>query len=832
MNNKSRLPQHIIPSNYNLKIEPSIDMNSYVGSVKIKALVQKPTKEITIHSKNLTIKSATICIESQCLLPKVRENKELEIITLENQKEISGEIEIHIEFFGTITEDLNGIYKSKYEYKEKTDYIITTQCEAPYARKIFPCFDEPDKKATFDVELLIEKSLKAVSNMQPLSEKIEGSKKRVLFKPTPKMSTYLLYLGVGDFEFSESTYRDIKIRIVTTPGKGKNTSFAMEHTKKYLEYFEDYSEIPYPLEKLDLIAVPDFAAGAMENWGAITFREILLLVDENTSTAVKKRAAEVIAHELWHQWSGNLVTMKWWNDLWLNESFATYMAYKAVAHHNPDWKIWEEYLSGELSTGLFKDSLKSTHSIEVEVKSPKEIEEIFDEISYAKGGCVLRMLEAYMGEEQFRIGVSNYLKEYSYKNAQASDLWDELSKVDKNKKVKELMKYWVSQPGHPLIKVEKKDNELKLSQSRYNNQTTQVWPIPISICTEDICHYKLFDKKENIYDIKESSIKLNHKQLGFYRTKYSKELLLNLAYLIKQKKLDEADRWGAQNDMWALCNTGDESVENYLSFIENYKEETSFIILSEIYSAIKKLDRIYFYEPWWNKTFKKITGILLPTYKSHLKKLGWDKKKDENPQNPLMRNICIGFCGFAGDKETIEEAKNRYDKDKIDLDIANSVYYLVAKEGNEIDFKEMLHRYEKETDTEKKIKLLSALYQFTKTDLLESALDLALTDKVRIQNLRYIFSSALINPASQKVMLNWSKNNWQKLEKHKESHYIFQDFLNTIIISNTNKESKYKIEELLNKNKIQYERTKASAFEIMEQNIHFIEKNKDFLKNY
>ena len=550
----TRLSKDITPSNYSTVIEPSKDMSSYEGKVTIKANVLKQTKSIILHSKNHNIKTATICMGTQCLLPKLIIEEKSETIILENQKNIQGDIEIHIEFTGKITDDLAGIYRSTYEHKGRKEYLITTQCEAPYARRIFPCFDEPGKKATFDISVVIEKHLEAISNMSIKSEQIEKSKKTVQFKTTPKMSTYLFYLGIGDFEFAEDKYKDTIIRVVTTPGKTKNAKFALEHAKKYLEYFENYSEIHYPLEKLDLIAVPDFTVAGMENWGAITFRELILLIDEEKSSISRKRiAAEVISHELWHQWSGDLVTMEWWNDLWLNESFANYMAFKAVTHYNPEWKMWDDYLSGDLALGLFKDSLRNTHPIEVAVNSPEEIDELFDEISYQKGGSVLRMLDNYMGEESFRIGVSNYLKKYSYSNATASDLWNCLDEVSKNKKIKELMKIWISQPGYPLVSIEKVKTGIKMSQERCNKSTDQTWPIPISICTEEICHNILLEKKNEIYPIKENYIKANHEQLGFYRTKYSKDLLNNLGSMVKEKKLADQDRWGVHNDLWALC---------------------------------------------------------------------------------------------------------------------------------------------------------------------------------------------------------------------------------------------------------------------------------------
>lgn len=827
-----RLQEFVNPENYKITIEPSKDMNSYQGVVQIKAKITKPTKDIILHSKDLTIRSTTICLGNQCLLPKLKEDKDNESIKLENNKEITGEIEIHIEFNGKIEGNLIGLYKSKYEHNGKDNYLLTTQCEAPYARKIFPCFDEPNKKATFDLTVTIEKNLVAISNMPSDSEKIDGEKKKITFKTSPKMSSYLFYLGIGNFEFKESKYRDVKIRIVTTPGKSKNTSFAMEHTKRYLEYFEKYSGINYPLEKLDMIAIPDFAAGAMENWGAITFREILLLVDEGkTSVAIKKRAAEVIAHELWHQWSGNLVTMDWWNDLWLNESFATYMAYKAVADYKPEWKVWNDYVSGELATGLFKDSLKTTHPIEVEINNPDEIEEVFDEISYDKGGCVLRMLENYIGEEFFRQGVSHYLKKYSYSNSKASNLWEAIAEVSKNNKIKSIMKSWISEPGHPLISIEKTINGTKISQKRLNKETSQSWLVPLSILVNKEVRKYLLEKKEEIYKLKDD-IKVNYEHFGFYRTKYSKDLLANLGKMIKNKQLNDFDRLGAENDLWALCNISEETVENYLRFMENYLEETDYTILSEILGSIKKLDRIYYYEPWWPKTKEKITKKFLPLYKKQLQKLTWNKMNGESFEDSLMRNLAINYCGFANDSETINEAKRRFDSKEFDLDIANAIYTIISINGNKKDFDNFLSRYNKEKDVESQLKLLSALYRFRDEKLLINALDLALTDKVRMQNLIYVFGESQTNPTSQKVLFNWVKKNWLKLEKYSESHYTFKAFINSLVISQVNSDFGKEIRKFFKDNKVKYEMTQNNAFEAFEQNLKFIEKNREFLKNY
>ncbi len=831
MKKQEKLSENILPENYKINIKPDLEKFTYAGSVEIKASVKKPSNEIILHAKALKIKNATVCVGTQCLLPKIKLNEKAEQITLTTDNKISPQnIEIHIEFTGEITENLVGLYRSKYEHDGKTKYLATTQCEAPYARRIFPCFDEPDKKATFDLSVEMSGKLGAISNMPTKSETTNGNKKIIQFKTTPKMPTYLFYLGIGEFESIEDSYNKIKIRVITTPGKSQRGKFALEHTKKYLEYFERYSEIPYPLEKLDLIAIPDFQSGAMENWGAITFRELVLLVDEEKSSAkIKKRVAEIIAHELWHQWSGNLVTMKWWNDLWLNESFANYMAYKAVDHFSPEWKTWEEYVSSELSRGLFKDTLKTTHPIEVKVSSPEEIEEIFDDISYAKGGSVLRMLEAFVGEEQFRLGVSAYLKKHQYGNAEAHDLWQAIAQTSNNESIKHIMKSWISNPGYPLLEVKQNKNGITLTQKRCNKKTNQIWPIPLSIATEDMCYNKLLEKKSENYEINSQCIKLNHEQYGFYRTKYPETILKNLIQKVKENKFSAIDKYGLQDDLWALSIIGEQTLKSYFSMLNAYSNEKSFIILADISNNLRKLERLYGEESWWPQSKKKIMQIILPTYKKLLEEIGWSPQKNEGTETTMLRSLAISFCGFADDKNTITEAQALYAKNEITANIADAVYYIVARNGSEIEFKEMLRRYENEKDLELKIKLLVGLGQFRQEKIIKETLNLAMTERVRTQDLRYVFQSVSANPNLKNVMQEWFENNFQKIKKYEESHYIFEDILNALILTQTNKSKLENIAKFLQKEKVEYARTKANAFEIANTNINFINKNKKFL---
>ncbi|MEK6866160.1 MAG: M1 family metallopeptidase, partial [Thermoproteota archaeon] len=336
-------------------------------------------------------------------------------------------------------------------------YLATSQFEAADARRAFPCWDEPKAKATFDISIIAENKFTAISNMPVTSKKRMKNKTLYKFAKTPIMSTYLIYLGVGEFEYLTSKIGKIQVRVITTKGNKSKGKYSLELGKKLLSSYEKYFGIKYPLPKLDLIAIPDFASGAMENWGAITFRETILLYDPKTSsTRTKQYIAEVISHEIAHQWFGNLVTMKWWNDLWLNESFATFMATKFVDKFYPEWDLWNQFVEDAMNTAMGLDSLKNTHPIDVKVNSTSEIREIFDAISYDKGGCVLRMLEHYVGESNFQKGLKQYLADFKYKNAEGQDLWDAIGKISKMP-VRAMVLTWLKQPGFPVVEIEKQD---------------------------------------------------------------------------------------------------------------------------------------------------------------------------------------------------------------------------------------------------------------------------------------------------------------------------------------------------------------------------------------
>ncbi|MFA4853678.1 MAG: M1 family metallopeptidase, partial [Bacteroidales bacterium] len=498
-NKKSvRLEGHISPICYNLTISPDILSSTFSGKEIIKIKVNKGVNQITLHSKDIDIETAKhITYNTQQFAYKISYNTKAETATLffKNKIEI-GQGKLSIIFSGIINDSLRGFYKSKYILNGEQKYIATTQFEATDARRAFPCFDEPAHKAVFEVSLVIPKNHTAISNTFPINIKEHSAGYKIVsFAPTPRMSTYLLAFIVGEFEYVEGWARGAKatigsmspnkfsgprmredevpdhenlsadseptlVRVFTTLGKKHQAKFALEVAIKSLEFYNEYFDIPYPLPTLDLIAIPDFESAGMENWGAVTFRETAILVDEeNTSLSNKQWVAIVIAHELAHQWFGNLVTMHWWTDLWLNEGFASYMENFCVDKMFPDWHIWDLYLADRYALALRLDSLSNSHPIEIKVNHPNEINEIFDMVSYAKGAAMIRQLAKYIGHDKFREGLHHYLKKHSYKNTNTIDLWNAFEKIparrqgESKKPVNKMMSLWTKETGYPLVTV-------------------------------------------------------------------------------------------------------------------------------------------------------------------------------------------------------------------------------------------------------------------------------------------------------------------------------------------------------------------------------------------
>src|SRR3989344_7450277 len=412
---KVRLAPYVKPERYRLSLKPDLDAFVFEGEETIMLTLEKKVKEITLHSKDLEIESAVIVQNKKSFsATSITYNEKAETATFVFPKSLEvGKAKLSLVFRGVLNDKMHGFYRSRYEVAGREYHLATTQFEATDARRAFPCFDEPAAKAVFDIQLIVPNKSTAISNTMPTAIREPSPGYQVVeVSPSPKMSTYLVAFIVGDLEYIEKkTEEGVLVRVFTTPGKKHQAEFALDCAVKSLSFFTKYFDIPYPMPVLDMVAIPDFASGAMENWGAVTYREEALLIDhENSSAAAKQWVAVVVAHELSHQWFGNLVTMEWWTHLWLNEGFASYIEYLAVDHIFPDWEMWTEFVSSDLGNALSLDSLKHTHPIEVPVHHPDEISEIFDAVSYSKGASVIRMLAEYIGEKDFRDGLRHYLR--------------------------------------------------------------------------------------------------------------------------------------------------------------------------------------------------------------------------------------------------------------------------------------------------------------------------------------------------------------------------------------------------------------------------------------
>jgi len=757
--------------NYDIQFEP-IFTNFIFNGIEIITLTTTPTDSFTLNAAELEINNCYLIHKGKTIKAKPSLNIKKETLNIKASKKVSGKVKICIEFKGALNDRLHGFYRSKYkDGTGKTKHLATTQFEAADARRAFPCWDEPAVKATFDVSLLVEKHMTAISNMPEKSKNNVNSKILVIFERTPIMSTYLLYLGVGEFEFLQDKLRNITIRVITTKGNKKKAKLSLDLTKKFLSEYEKYFGIKYPLPKLDMLAIPDFAAGAMENWGAITFRETILLYDTKTSsTRTKQYIAEVISHEIAHQWFGNLVTMKWWNDLWLNESFATFMATKIVDKFYPEWDLWDQFLDDAMNTAMSLDSLKTSHPIDVNVNHPSEIRSIFDSISYDKGGCILRMLEHFVGKKNFQNGLKKYLIKHQYSNAEGSDLWNAIGQVSKQP-IDKMMKTWINQVGFPLISVTRKNSKLTLKQSRFLLEETKsskkgVWSIPVIIEEGNDRTKKLMTKQSDQLKLKnqERNFILNPGRTGFYRVAYDYNTLENLSLLIDEKIIDYIDRWSIQNDYFAQTVSGKQKVQDYLDFSSAYYDEDNYISSLSLAHNLYSLYTLSHKEKFSNE-LKQYAANFLGTI---VDRLGWDKKKDEPHTDSLLRSFALVGLGKLGDMDISSEAEKRFKKflknpHSLSADLQEVVFSLVAWNGNEATHKKFISLFRKANSQEEKLRFLAGMCSFKQKKLLLKTLQFTLGPDVRSQNIQLPIMRITSNIYGKDFMWSWLKNNWKKI---------------------------------------------------------------------
>ena len=674
----------------------------------------------------------------------------------------SGAARVDIEFDGKVVDGaLVGLYKSRFD----GGYVLTTQFEATQARRLFPCVDHPAFKAVFNAEFTVDEGLGVIFNTPIEKEsKVSGGKKLFRFKPTPKMSTYLLYLGVGKFTEVDRKEGKLLVTIALPEEKKESGTYALDHAGKTVEFFEKYFDVPYPLPKLHLISVPDTSFGGMENWGAIVFQEISLLVDEGMSALGKKRVMEVIAHEIAHQWFGDLVTMKWWNDIWLNESFATFMSYKAVHALHPEWEVWSDFHSDNMTRAFLWDALKSTHPIEANVVKPDEINEAFDAISYEKGGSVLRMVENYVGEDKFRRGVSAYLKKFQYGNAMGADLWKEIEKVA-NVPVPRIMDKWIKKDGYPIITARLKGGSLILEQKRFmldGKGGSDPWPIPITLRVNGKEKRVLMEGQSLTIDVgpRVDEVIINLGRTGYYRVNYGEELMALLAK--KFKDLPEPDRWGMVQDLYAFVLSGETTIDEYLKMVERADGETSRLVVGELVGEIMTLSAVFPGNEKVRSTFHKF-------FASQMDRIGRVPRPGE-PENMkgLRERLSVGMVFMDGNyARTLAKEFERYGSSPPEL--RGSICMAFARCGGKEEHEELARRFmAAPTETESQ-DMAEGIMSFSQTDLLKKSLDMAFTSSTGIGKGMTLFQSAIgiatITKDGRDVMWPWFAKNLDNFVK-------------------------------------------------------------------
>lgn len=834
MNKSHRLPVHIKPERYEIMLKPDLEKFIFTGEETIDLVLNKPAKEITLHSAELEILSADFIHQNKTThTGKVKYNEKSETaILIFPQILQKGKGKLKLKFKGILNDKMRGFYRSKYIHEGKEKHLATTQFESTDARRSFPCFDEPSHKAVFDITLMIPKGLKAISNTIESEVLEHESGYQILkFAPTPKMSTYLLAFIVGDFEYIEGKTRDgTLVRVFTTPGKKQEAQFSLDVAIKCLEFYNNYFGIDYPLPVLDMIAIPDFAAGAMENWGAVTYRESTILIDaEKSSSANKQWVALVIAHELAHQWFGNLVTMKWWTHLWLNEGFASFIEYLAIDHIFPQWNIWDQFVSTDLADAFSLDSLANTHPIEVEVGHPAEISEIFDRVSYSKGASVLRMLWKYLGEKDFQKGLQFYLRKYAYGNAETQDLWDCLEKVSK-KPVGKIMKNWTQKAGHPLIRVQGTEysRQLKLTQSRFfsspifrkKSKDKTVWSIPIRIMNYEL---GIMDKKS--ITIPNEGGKLNLGEVSLVRVDYPHEYLKGLEKNIN--KLSPVDRLGLVRDSFDLAQSGNSPTTLALELALSYLDEDNYTVWSQLTGHLSQIDSLLSNEEYYDE-FKKYGRMI---YKSVAEKMGWEKKRGEKHTDSLLRSMVLYKLGSFGDEETIKKAQEMFGK-TIDPDLRGVVYNLVAENGGQKEWNALVKMYKDEGNQQEKDRLGRSLGLFKDQKLLEKTLEFAISKNVRFQNTLGIIASTWHNPRGRYLAWEFVKKNWKMLkERYAGGHYFTRVFGPA---GEFTKISDAKdIEGFIKKNPVpEAQRTIAQALEQIYSNAEWLKRDREKIRKF
>jgi len=787
------LPPTVEPIHYSLSLHPNLDNLVFSCDEIIDVEVVTACNCITMHSREIHVKEASFKNVESGVGPSLQ-NISYHLVDNTVTLTFDGELPIGkgivtIAFDGILNGDMAGFYRSGYTDADGNKKIMAnTQFAALDARKAFICWDEPERKATFSVTMTVPNALTAISNMPAMSTKmIPNGKKKIVFDISPKMSTYLLAWAVGEFDYVQGmTQNGVTIRVFTPPGRGEEGWFALNLAVRALDFYDDFFKIPYPLPKCDMLCCTEFAMGAMENWGLVTYREVDLLIDQekgNATTSRKQRVAIVVAHELAHQWFGNLVTMEWWDDIWLNEGFAAFSEHFCVDALFPDYKIWDQFTTDAMGTAMRLDALRTSHPIQVPIARAEEVEQVFDAISYCKGSTVVRMARCVVGAANFQKGLQIYMKRHSYGNTKTIDLWNAWTEATGGAiDVAQLMHSWTSKMGYPyLTVVDEKFEDNKVTFTLEQNwfladggdeasaeaSKTLLWSVPLMFATStyESSQAVIMNEKRQTFTLdlhsKDDWLKINAGQQAMVRVAHSKEMIRRLTPVITSRKgLSAVDRGALLLDTYALAKAGYVPVESVVELLRGYTDEDCLSVWSSLSGVLQGL----------NLLMEEVGGAAFDAYKAFAKKIvmaafvkvGWTPKDTDGHSENLLRSTLIGlldcFCG--SDEEVLKEARTRFDAHFEDpsvlpADIKNTVYRIVLQNATgDVEYNKLLTAYHATEDNSMKKFVMSCLGSTNNPILKMKTLDWAVKgDDVKLQDFFYCIGG--VSSSAAGVAMTW-----------------------------------------------------------------------------
>jgi puromycin-sensitive aminopeptidase len=773
-----RLPRHARPRRYELRLTPDLDAATFAGDVSIDVEVLEPCDHLVLHAADLDVSAAKLRAGDQVLAAEVSLDPELQQLRLALPRPVeAGSYRLDIGFEGVLNDQLRGFYRSTFTDQSGRERVIaTTQFEASDARRAFPCWDEPDFKATFRIRLVVDPDLTGISNA-PLESRVErdDGKVELCFAESMVMSTYIVAFVVGPYELTEpAEAAGVPVRVAAVPAKLHLSAYALDAAIHAVEFLSRYFGIPYPGEKLDHVAVPDFAFGAMENLGCVTYRESLLLADPATAAQNElQRIATVVAHETAHMWFGDLVTMKWWNGIWLNEAFATFMELTTTEAYRPEWEVWTGFGAGK-AAAMSTDGLRATRSVEFPVGRPEEAEAMFDVLTYQKGGSVLRMLEQYLGPETFRKGISHYLATHAHGNTESSDLWDAIEAVS-GEPVRQIMTSWIHQGGYPMISVGLDGSDpsvVKLSQRRFlsdGSDSPETWAVPVNLRASVNGQVQrerlLLDSESGSFSFAGPVdwVVVNDGAWGFYRTRYSTELWQRLSSAGPLKVLGPLERLQLVGDIWAALSAGQADLGDWAEIALAVAGEPDPDVWGALAGQLHLLDLLAADadRPALESFARRLAR---PTWE----RLGWEPEAGEGNRTAIARSRVLSALASTGrDPEMLAGAARLLDDHlagrSVPPDLVAASARIAVADGSADTWTRVREAYNSADNPQDQQRYLYALTETSERDLRVATMEMAAGPEVRAQDGPMVIAGVLGQPG-QAEPWSWVEENWDRLQ--------------------------------------------------------------------